>query len=101
MPDTTWKAAERAIARFFSTERTGPRGENWPDCISASYAIEVKHRKTFPAWLKDAIAQARTNGATHAPDKLAIVVLHEAGTRYDECPVIVTTLRDWIEWFGE
>lgn len=101
MPDATWKHCEREIAKRFGTDREGPRGVNCPDVVSESYAIEVKHRKRLPLWLTDAIEQAQRNADAHCPDKLAVVVLHERGGRYDDCPVVVGRLKDWLEWFGE
>lgn len=98
---TTWKAVERAICKLFGTERTGPLGERWPDGISDAYAIEVKHRDSLPLWLKDAVEQAQENGVLRCPEKLPIVVLHEKGGEYLQSIVIVPTVEQFLDWFGE
>ncbi len=84
MPDRTWKAAERRIARRFGSQRSGPRGEGVPDVVTDKYSIEVKTRKRLPGWLHDALDQATRNAL---PDTLPIVILHEIGQRCE---------RDWV-----
>lgn len=100
MADTAWKKAERQVAKRFGTEREGPMGEYWPDAISKSYAIEVKNRDELPQWLHDAMDQAERNARLRAPDKLAILALHQRYQDYDKCFVVVR-LADFIEWFGQ
>lgn len=98
MPDTTWKKCERAVARRIGGERLSNHalGLRTPDCESDWLSVEVKHRKTLPAWLVGALDQARRNAA---PGKLAIAVLHQAGRRHDN-DLVVMRLRDFEEWFG-
>ena len=75
MPDRTWKAAERRIAAMLGGLRVGPSGTNTPDVTTSILAVEVKTRKSLPAWLKNALDQAERN----AGGKLPVVVLHEKG----------------------
>lgn len=87
MPNKTWKAAERHIARRFGTQRSGPSGRNIPDVVTGALSIEVKTRRSLPAWLHDALAQAERNAR---PDTLAVVVLHQIGSRYDDDIVVMS-----------
>lgn len=86
---STWKAAERAIAARIGGERVPVSGRargSAPDIAHSEYSIEVKHRKSMPAWITDAFAQAI---ASKTGDQLPIVILHEQNQRYDECTVMV------------
>lgn len=91
-----WKNVERVIARRLGGERVGNRGSASPDVVSSWLAVEVKHRKALPAWLKDAIAQAKAT----AGDKLPLVVLHESG-RWHDGDLVLLRLRDFEAWFGD
>ena len=93
---STWKHTERAVALALGGKRTGNSGRNTSDVDHDWLAVEVKHRQELPAWLKDAIAQARRNTAG---DKLPVAVLHEAGQRHDD-DLVVMRLADWRDWFG-
>lgn len=97
---TTWKAVERAVAVRLGGQRvpiTGRQRGSAPDIMHDWLGIEVKHRKTLPAWLHDAMAQAVA--CSDGGDKLPIVVLHESGQRHDDDYVVVR-LKDFQEWFG-
>ena len=59
------------------------------------FAVEVKHRKELPAWLVDAVAQARRN----AGGRLPLVVIHQHGARHDG-DLVVVAMGDWRDWFG-
>jgi len=96
MADTTWKQTERAIAGRLNGKRQGAVGRTGADVVNDWLAVEVKHRRRLPQWLKDALTQARSG----AGDRLPIVVLHEAGQRHSDDLVLVR-LADFQEWFGE
>lgn len=98
MPDTTWKANERAIAARLGGERLSNHalGLRTPDVETEWLSVEVKTRKALPAWLADAVSQAVDNAS---PGKLAVVVLHELRHRHDD-DLVVLRLRDFEEWFG-
>jgi len=91
MPDATWKKAEREIAARLGSHREGPTGA--ADILTDEFSVEVKHRKTLPKWLHQAMEQSE--GHT-PPGKKALVVLHETGQRYDDCYVVVR-LSDFTE----
>ena len=91
-----WKAVERAVARRLGGRRvpvTGRARGDAPDVEHPLLALEVKHRKELPQWLKEAMAQAE---AAARDDKLPVVVLHEAGSRHSE-DLVVLRLADLEE----
>jgi hypothetical protein len=83
----TWKAVERAVARRLGGRRVPVTGRGGaPDVEHERLAVEVKHRKSLPAWLKEAIAQAV---AAARDGKIGVVVLHEAGSRHTQDLVVI------------
>ena len=98
MPDRTWKKAERKVAELVDGRRLPVSGRGGqPDILNVRLAIEVKHRRTLPQWLLDALRQAE-QAAT--PGQLAVVVLHQRGQRYADSLVIVRlkAFREWLGW---
>ena len=93
---TTWKHAERKTAELLGGQRVGAAGRAAPDVVTGWAAVEVKHRKTLPQWVKKAVAQA-VNAA--GPHRLPLAVLHEKGRRYDES-LVVMRMKDFTAWFG-
>jgi len=91
-----WKQTERAIAKRLNGQRIGASGRTGADVVNDWLAVEVKHRKRLPEWLKAALEQAR-NGAD---ERLPIVVLHEAGQRHAN-DLVLLRLADFQDWFGE
>ena len=96
MADKTWKHTERAIAARLGGKRLGATGRAGADVVNDWLAVEVKHRKRLPAWLRDALDQARTG----AGERLPVVVLHEAGQRHAD-DLVVLRLADFEDWFGD
>jgi len=97
MANANWKRTERAIARRLNATRQGAVGRRGPDVTTSWLALEIKHRRRLPQWLKDALAQAKS-GADE--QRLAIVVLHESGQRHAD-DLVVLRLGDFQDWFGE
>jgi len=100
MADKAWKRTERQVAALLGGTRvpmTGRARGSTPDVTHPLLAVEVKHRKSIPAWLRDAVdqAQASVRGA-----QLPIVVLHGAGERFDHALVIIT-LSDFSHWIED
>jgi len=95
MTDKTWKQVERAIAVRLNGRRQGAVGRRGPDVLSDWLAVEVKHRRRLPQWLKTALTQARTG----AGERLPIVVLHEAGLRHAD-DLVLMRLADFELWFA-
>ena len=100
MTDQVWKATERAICKIFGGGRSGPTGKNDCDCDEGTYphAIEIKHRKNVPAWLRDAMDQACVNARKRGMDWLPTLILHEHGRRYMDSYVIMR-LSDYVDWY--
>lgn len=96
MTDKTWRHTERVIAKRLNGRRTGLTGKPTADVVSNWLSVEVKHRKQIPAWLKDALTQAR-NGAD---GRLPLVVLHECGDHHAN-DLVLLRLADFEDWFGD
>ena len=84
-----WKASERKVAALLGGRRIPVsgrgRGDN-PDIHHELFSIEVKSRKTIPAWLEDAMRQAE---ALVKDGRLPVVVLHQDWAPYAERLVVV------------
>ncbi len=93
---TTWKNVERAIAKRLNGKRLGATGQATADVVTDWLSVEVKHRKTLPQWLKDALGQARHG----AGGRLPIVILHESGQRHAD-DLVLMRMGDFEDWFGE
>ena len=89
-----WKACERKVAALLGGRRIPVsgrgRGDN-PDIHHELFSIEVKSRKTIPAWLEDAMRQAE---ASVKDGRLPVVVLHQDRTPYAES-LVVLRLEDF------
>lgn len=77
-----WKQAERRIASILGGVRvpvTGRQRGTTPDVEHETLSIEVKSRKTIPAWLLDALEQAQ---AASQNDQLPVAILHQDRQQY-------------------
>lgn len=94
---STWKHAERRVANLLDGDRVGPSGTSTADVVTPWAAVEVKHRRRLPAWLLNAVDQAR-----QAANELQIplAVLHQEGQRYDDC-IVAMRMADFIEFYGD
>lgn len=91
-----WKSTERALAKRLGGERVPVSGRtrgSSPDISHSHYGIEVKERKTLPAWLHSAMDQAVKSAATYfrksGNNQLPIVILHETGKHHSNDFVII------------
>ena len=60
MSRETWKATERAIAGRLGGQRVPVSGRaqgDAPDIGHPRLSLEVKHRESLPAWLREAMAE--------------------------------------------
>ena len=99
MPDRAWKRTERQVASMIGGRRvpvSGRQRGDAPDVEHPWLSVEVKHRKRLPAWIEDAMTQARASARS---DQLPVAVLHESGRRHSENLVLVR-LADFRDWFG-
>jgi hypothetical protein len=91
-----WKACERRIAQLLGGQRVPVSGRtrgDAPDIAHERLSIEVKSRKTLPAWLLDALAQAR---AATKDGRVPVAVLHQDGQQYGDA-LVVMRLADFVE----
>jgi hypothetical protein len=75
MPEARWKRIERQTARLLGAQRLPSSGRPAPDILAGPFCIEHKVRKRLPAWLLQALAQARQ---TAGPGQIPLVVLAAA-----------------------
>jgi hypothetical protein len=87
------KHAERKVARLLGGDRVGYLGG--PDVVAGHLYVEVKTRRHLPAWLLEAVAQAKG----YTDDQLPIVVLHRAGDPYADA-LVVLRMEDYLQWHG-
>lgn len=97
--DKRWKATERRVAQLTGGARvpiTGRARGMTPDVAHPLWAIECKDKKTLPAWLHTAMAQAR---AAVRGTQVPVVILHQAGQRHAN-DLVVLRLEDFIALHG-
>jgi len=100
MSERAWKRTEREIAGILGGKRVPVSGRargDAPDIRHPWLSIEVKSRKTLPAWIKDAVSQARAAATEH---QLPVAILHQEGGRHG-LDLVVMRLKDFRDWFGE
>ncbi len=99
MPNQTWKAIERRVAAMLGGVRvpiTGRARGSAPDIQHELYSLEVKHRKSLPGWLYDAMSQAK---ASIRGEQIPVVVLHQHRQEIGEAYVVLR-LKDFADYFG-
>lgn len=92
-----WKACERRIAKLLGGQRipvTGRQRGDTPDIEHPALSIEVKSRKSLPAWLLDALNQAQA--ASKDGKKMPVVVLHQDHAPYAHS-LVVLRLKDFAD----
>lgn len=84
-----WKQAERRIAQILggqSVPVSGRQRGDAPDIEHPILSIEVKSRKSIPAWIENASEQAEA--ASRDGKTPAVVVLHQDGKKYRDALVV-------------
>ena len=92
-----WKSCERKVATLLGGRRIPVSGRgrgDAPDVEHKCLSVEVKSRKTIPAWLEDARCQAQ---ASAKDGQLPVVVLHQDGCRYVDS-LVVLRLEDFVSY---
>jgi len=95
MTNPAWKRTERQIATIIGGQRvpvTGRGRGDAPDIAHPRLALEVKHRRTLPAWLLDAMNQATTSSRD---GRIPVAVLHRHGARHAD-DLCVLRLSDLV-----
>jgi hypothetical protein len=91
-----WKACERRVARILACRRvpvTGRQRGDTPDIEHDALSVEIKSRKSLPAWLLGALDQAQ---AAAEDRKVPVVVLHQDRAPYEES-LVVLRLSDFAD----
>lgn len=99
MPDKSWKVAERRVAEILGGERVPVNGRirgSAPDVAHDTLSLEVKNRKSIPAWLTEALTQAT---ASSRDGRLPVAVLHQQGKPYADalCVIRLEDLAEYME----
>lgn len=113
---STWKQVERRIAQMLGGERvpvTGRQRGSAPDIDHEWLSLEVKHRKSLPQWVDDALDQAVASADSAARfkradgemcdrpfRKLPVAIFHESGRNHKDNYVVIK-MGDFIDWFIE
>jgi len=92
--DTSWKRAERTVARDFGLRRIGTTGRDTPDAAGGVWCIEVKWRTKLPQWLWSALDSIRAKAHTN---QAPLVVLCE---RNRKRRMVLMDYGDFLDWFG-
>ncbi len=96
MPNTTWKAFERRLARLLGTERIPVTGERaGADFETPLFAFQAKKRVTVPGYLSDWLDGIRAA----RPDKVGVVIM-QLPHRPDRDALVVLSLQDWLDLHG-
>ncbi len=90
-------ANEQAIAKRLGGQRVGNTGKSTMDADLPFLAVEAKSRKTFPAWIRDALDSICRKAGR---EQLPVVILHHLGRRHSN-DVVMMRLSDFEAHFGE
>jgi hypothetical protein len=93
-----WKSCERKVAALLGGRRVPVSGRgrgDAPDILHERLSIEVKSRKTVPAWLEEAMRQAEASAKN---GQLPVAVFHQDSRRYGDC-LVVLRLKDFAEYY--
>lgn len=97
MTDARWKRNERQVAAAIGGTRLPNNGRPQADIVAGPFAVESKARKSLPAWLTDALRQARNGADGRTP----IVVLTEVSQGRKARRYVVMNFADFVEWWGD
>lgn len=82
MTNPAWKRTERAIAACLGGQRvpvSGRQRGDAPDIAHDRLSMEVKHRRSVPAWLTGTMAQATASARN---GQLPVAIIHRHGGRH-------------------
>lgn len=95
MPDKSWKAYERRLAKMFGTTRIPVTGEReGADFQTEMFHVSVKKRKSVPKtvlnWLGSVCAKAEER------KRVGVLIMKQPGMQ-DLDSVVVMRLRDFLD----
>ena len=97
--DKTWKKVEREVARRIGGTRvpvTGRGRGSAPDIEHEWLSVEVKSRKSVPAWIREALLQAQASNISDK--KLPVAFIHQVGMNHNK-DLVVIEMKDFQDWF--
>lgn len=101
MPDASWKALERRLAKACGTTRIPVTGErHGADFETPMFCFQAKRRKgEFPKTVASWLSQIRGTAAKRSPEKVGVVIIQKPGGR-DADALVVVSFKDWLELHG-
>lgn len=100
MSEKSWKRTERRVAELLGGVRVPVSGRQrgaTPDVEHPTLSIEIKSRKSLPAWLIDALEQAQ---AASENGRVPVAILHQDRKQYADC-LCVLRLEDFASLLKE
>lgn len=99
MADKLWKAAERRLAALLGGRRIPVTGvdRHGADVESAMFAVQVKRRRSFPAWLD--VWLSGICASAKQRKKIGLLVLMTPG-KHDKNAMVVMRLSDFRDLHG-
>ena len=100
MPDKSWKAFERRLAKRVGGRRIPVTGidRDGADVVAGPFCYQAKLRRGLPsylrAWLRGIVAAGERSGGSTG------VVVWKAPNARDDDAVVVLRLKDWQDWHG-
>lgn len=89
MSEKGWKRTERRVAEILGGRRipvSGRQRGDAPDIEHDTLSLEVKSRKSVPAWLTEAMDQAT---ASSRDGRLPVSVIHVQGEPYKDALCVI------------
>lgn len=101
MPDKSWKAFERRVAKRMGGERIPVTGEReGADVVGGPFVYQCKLRRGMPAYLKGWLRGIVGAAARSEREATGVVVWKEPNGRDDDA-VVVLRLKDWQDLHGD
>jgi hypothetical protein len=97
---TSWKRAERRVARALGGERTGPLGYMENDVkggLGDIFSIEIKYRAKLPQILTAALSQAKAGKTAGSKPPMCVIV--QKGQETGEA-LVCMRLKDFVDLHG-
>jgi hypothetical protein len=99
MPDKSWKAVERRMAKDVGVNRIPVTGErHGADFENAIACFQVKCRRSIPGWLWGWLSGIQSNAKPKG--KAGVLVLKRPGQR-DADAIAILSWADWVSLHGD
>ena len=99
MPDKSWKAFERRVAKRVGGKRLACTGEkDGADVVAGPFVYQCKLRRGLPSYLRDWLRGITAAGERHGGS--TGVVVWKAPNARDDDALVLLRLQDWESWHG-